>query len=171
MYHPTTINNDVPVVGTLLLTPIKEMDSGSVNNTLQVGHPTTAALAKAVLPSSIQANFGNSSVSIPITTTGSIVTTNSSHPVVSVIMTPTGDQSRITELLSDIPDSYEKKDILRKTNNENDFGERKSSVRSAKTLESSKTKKGPKLSYLETSSAPSTLTKAKTEAKSGEVYV
>lgn len=86
-------------------------------------------------------------------------------------MPPSGDQSRITELLSDIPDSYEKKDILRKTNNENDFGERKSSVRSAKTLESAKTKKGAKLSYLETSSAPSTLTKAKTEAKSGEVYV
>lgn len=60
MYHPTTINNDVPVVGTLLLTPIKEMDSGSVNNTLQVGHPTTTALAKAVLPSSIQAGFGTS---------------------------------------------------------------------------------------------------------------
>lgn len=156
MYHPTTINNDVPVVGTLLLTPIKEMDSGSVNNTLQVGHPATAALAKAVLPSSIQAGFG---------------TNNSSLPIVSVIMSPPGDQSRITELLSDIPDSYEKKDILRKTNNENDFGERKSSVRSAKTLESSKTKKGAKLSYLETSSAPSTLTKAKTEAKSGEVYV
>lgn len=106
----------------------------------------------------------NSSIAIPITTT------NNSLPIVSVLMPP-GDQSRITELLSDIPDSYEKKDILRKTNNENDFGERKSSVRSAKTLESAKTKKGAKLSYLETSSAPSTLTKAKTEAKSGEVYV
>lgn len=112
----------------------------------------------------------NSTIAIPITTSG-INTTNGSLPIVSVIMTPTGDQSRITELVSDIPDSYEKKDILRKTSNEKDLGERKSSIRSAKTLESSKAKKGAKLSYLETSSAPSTLTKAKTEAKSGEVYV
>lgn len=56
--YQSSIGNEVPVVGTLLLSPIKEMDSSSVNNTLQIGHPTTAALAKAVLPHNLQASFG-----------------------------------------------------------------------------------------------------------------
>ncbi|XP_026849400.1 bestrophin homolog 15 [Drosophila persimilis] len=36
------------VLGTLLLSPIKEMDSSSSNNTLIPGHPATAALAQAI---------------------------------------------------------------------------------------------------------------------------
>lgn len=63
--YPSTINNDMPVVGTLLLSPIKEMDSSSVNNTLQVGHPATAALAKAVLPHNLQSGFGTVSLGTP----------------------------------------------------------------------------------------------------------
>lgn len=43
--------HDGQVLGTLLLSPIKEMDSSSSNNTLIPGHPTTTALAQAVLPS------------------------------------------------------------------------------------------------------------------------
>lgn len=43
------LNNDMPVtLGTLLLSPIKEQDSGSVHNTLQAGSPTTVALANAI---------------------------------------------------------------------------------------------------------------------------
>lgn len=48
--------NDVPVLGTLFLSPINELDSGSVHNTLQAGSPTTNALANAVLPATLQAN-------------------------------------------------------------------------------------------------------------------
>ncbi|XP_046808427.1 uncharacterized protein LOC111676671 [Lucilia cuprina] len=62
-YTSTTTNNgqDGQVLGTLLLSPIKEMDSSSSNNTLIPGHPNTAALAQAVLPT----NLTNS---IPVTT-------------------------------------------------------------------------------------------------------
>ncbi|XP_017844295.2 bestrophin-3 isoform X1 [Drosophila busckii] len=42
------------VLGTLLLSPIKEMDSSSSNNTLIPGHPATAALAQAVLPTRLK---------------------------------------------------------------------------------------------------------------------
>ncbi|XP_030385174.1 uncharacterized protein LOC115632250 isoform X2 [Scaptodrosophila lebanonensis] len=55
------------VLGTLLLSPIKEMDSSSSNNTLIPGHPTTAALAQAVLPGAINDGFV-SAATIPATT-------------------------------------------------------------------------------------------------------
>lgn len=55
IYPATTLNNsDLPVVGTLLLAPIKELDSNSVTNTLHAGQSATAALAKSILPSSIK---------------------------------------------------------------------------------------------------------------------
>lgn len=41
-------------VATLQLSPIKELDSGSVNNTLHAGNPTTVELARAILPSNMQ---------------------------------------------------------------------------------------------------------------------
>ncbi|XP_028174298.1 uncharacterized protein LOC114362913, partial [Ostrinia furnacalis] len=41
--------NEVPVLGALVLSPIQELDGGSVNNTLHAGQPGTAALAQAVL--------------------------------------------------------------------------------------------------------------------------
>lgn len=53
-------SSDVPVVGTLLLSPIKEMESTSVNNTLTANHPTTNALAKSVMPASLK-SAGNPS--------------------------------------------------------------------------------------------------------------
>lgn len=46
----SSYSSELPVVGTLLLSPIKEQDSGSVHNTLQAGSPQTAALANAILP-------------------------------------------------------------------------------------------------------------------------
>lgn len=49
-------SSDVSLVGTLLLSPINELDSGSVHNTLQAGSPTTNALANTVLPATLQAN-------------------------------------------------------------------------------------------------------------------
>ncbi|XP_055535467.1 bestrophin-4 [Wyeomyia smithii] len=52
----TLNNNDLPVVGTLLLAPIKELDSSSGSNTLHSGQSATAALAKSILPSTIKSN-------------------------------------------------------------------------------------------------------------------
>lgn len=45
--------NEVPVLGALVLSPIQELDSGSVNNTLHAGQPGTTALAQAVLSPSL----------------------------------------------------------------------------------------------------------------------
>uniref|UniRef100_A0A6B2E700 Bestrophin homolog n=1 Tax=Phlebotomus kandelakii TaxID=1109342 RepID=A0A6B2E700_9DIPT len=58
MYSPS-MNSDVSVVGTLLLSPIKELESGSVNSSLNTSNPTTAALAKSILSSNLQQS-GNS---------------------------------------------------------------------------------------------------------------
>ncbi|XP_053956945.1 uncharacterized protein LOC128862392 isoform X1 [Anastrepha ludens] len=70
MYPYTSTNNqDGPVLGTLLLSPIKEMDSSSSNNTLIPGHPSTTALAQAILPSNMKdVNFGIASPTTPATT-------------------------------------------------------------------------------------------------------
>ena len=53
MYHQHN-SSDVPVMGTLLLSPIKEMDSNSNHNTLTTYNPATAALAQSVLPKELQ---------------------------------------------------------------------------------------------------------------------
>lgn len=44
------------VVTTLILTPIKEQDSGSAHNTLHAGSPATQALASAVFSTQLQPN-------------------------------------------------------------------------------------------------------------------
>lgn len=49
-------NNDMPVLGTIFLSPITENDPGSVHNSLTPNSPTTNALAKAILPAQLQAN-------------------------------------------------------------------------------------------------------------------
>lgn len=48
--------NEIPVLGELVLSPIQELDGGSVNNTLHAGQPGTAALAKAVLSPALTAS-------------------------------------------------------------------------------------------------------------------
>ncbi|XP_059612460.1 bestrophin-3 isoform X2 [Phlebotomus argentipes] len=53
MYSPA-MNSDVPVFGTLLLSPIKEQEAASVNNSLKTNNIATAALAKSILPSNLQ---------------------------------------------------------------------------------------------------------------------
>ncbi|XP_055696715.1 bestrophin-3 isoform X4 [Phlebotomus papatasi] len=53
MYAPA-MNSDVSVVGTLLLSPIKELESGSVNSSLNTSNPATTALAKSILSSNLQ---------------------------------------------------------------------------------------------------------------------
>lgn len=46
---PHAYGGEAPVLGALVLSPIAELDGGSVNNTLHAGAPGTAALARAVL--------------------------------------------------------------------------------------------------------------------------
>uniref|UniRef100_A0A1B0CUU0 Putative conserved plasma membrane protein n=1 Tax=Lutzomyia longipalpis TaxID=7200 RepID=A0A1B0CUU0_LUTLO len=53
MYSPP-MNSDVSVAGTLFLSPIKELESASVNSSLNIGNPATAALAKSILASNLQ---------------------------------------------------------------------------------------------------------------------
>ncbi|XP_037957294.1 bestrophin homolog 22 isoform X2 [Teleopsis dalmanni] len=69
MYPYTSSNGqDGPVLGTLLLSPIKEMDSSSSNNTLIPGNATTTALAQAIMPTNRKdVGFGVTSP-IPVTT-------------------------------------------------------------------------------------------------------
>lgn len=45
--YPTNDYHDSPIAS-LLLSPIKELDSGSVNNTLHPGSPSTVELARAL---------------------------------------------------------------------------------------------------------------------------
>lgn len=49
--------NNGPVVTTLILTPIKEQDSGSAHNTLHAGSPATRALASTVFSTQLQPNW------------------------------------------------------------------------------------------------------------------
>lgn len=48
--------NNAPVVTTLILTPIKEQDSGSAHNTMHAGNPATQALASTVFSTQLQPN-------------------------------------------------------------------------------------------------------------------
>ena len=127
--YPSSTN--VPVVGTLLLSRIEETDS--LNNTLQSGHPSTASLARSVLP--MKVNMGSKtslrSLMVPVTSNASDMrtsTTNSfvvlpanshnnssdHHELIPVTITtltltntissPTG--ATITELPLDQPDTF-----------------------------------------------------------------
>ncbi|XP_055696079.1 bestrophin homolog 1 isoform X2 [Lutzomyia longipalpis] len=66
MYSPP-MNSDVSVAGTLFLSPIKELESASVNSSLNIGNPATAALAKSILASNLQQSgaspYNNANVS------------------------------------------------------------------------------------------------------------
>uniref|UniRef100_A0A182U742 Bestrophin homolog n=1 Tax=Anopheles melas TaxID=34690 RepID=A0A182U742_9DIPT len=70
----TLNNNEVPVVGTLLLAPIKELDSSSTTNTLHSGQSATASLAKSILPSTLKSSvspFGKDGTNLELTLTNS----------------------------------------------------------------------------------------------------
>ncbi|XP_075160613.1 bestrophin 2 isoform X2 [Haematobia irritans] len=88
-YASTTNNNlDGQVLGTLLLSPIKEMDSTSSNNTLIPGHPQTAALAQAVLPTNLTSTMpvttNITTLSFPFTVTTSATDTAATLNIVPI---------------------------------------------------------------------------------------
>lgn len=94
MYHqPTNVSSaDVPV--TFLLSPIKELDTGSLNNTLHPNSPGTIQLAQALQSSGLVA--GSPSLSRIITVNAAdhsdTSVTNSQLPVLSMII-PTSSSS------------------------------------------------------------------------------
>lgn len=59
--------NEVPVLGALVLSPIQELDSGSVNNTLHAGQPGTTALAQAVLSPALGGGMTPMIAAAPVT--------------------------------------------------------------------------------------------------------
>lgn len=60
--------SEVPVLGALVLSPIQELDGGSVNNTLHAGQPGTTALAQAVLSPGMLGSVGGAPVTLaPLT--------------------------------------------------------------------------------------------------------
>lgn len=108
-------NNSVPILGTLLLSPIKESDS--VNNTLSSGSLATMTSTKSILPlniTSTNAQFGslvipaNSNqdlenfVMIPTTTT---ITQNENEliPVHTVPLAITTTASQTSAVITDLP--------------------------------------------------------------------
>lgn len=82
--YPTS-SGDVPVLGTFLLSPIKELDTGSLNSTLHANSPSTVQLAKTLQSSSptlsriITVNSG------PAPTDNSTMA-SSQMPVVSMVL-------------------------------------------------------------------------------------
>lgn len=92
-HHPTAISTaDVPV--TFLLSPIKELDTGSLNNTLHPNSPTTLQLAQALQASGIQVT-GSPSLSRIITVNSadqcdtSVVNSHNQLPLLSMIIPTT----------------------------------------------------------------------------------
>ncbi|EAL40404.3 AGAP004881-PA [Anopheles gambiae str. PEST] len=80
----TLNNNEVPVVGTLLLAPIKELDSSSTTNTLHSGQSATASLAKSILPSTLKSSvspFGKDGTNLELTLTNSSSLGGSPNPL------------------------------------------------------------------------------------------
>lgn len=95
VYPTTTQTSDVPMVG-LLLSPIKEMESLSVNSTLQAGHPATKALAKAVLPATLKSAGLNSNGTAMATLTLTSEANNTQQPVTLMLpVTSTADNSNL----------------------------------------------------------------------------
>lgn len=85
-------NNSVPILGTLLLSPIKETDS--VNNTLSSGSLAAATSNKSILPlniTSTNAQFG--SLVIPTSSNQDLETTN------SFVVLPTTTSQNENELI------------------------------------------------------------------------
>lgn len=102
--------NEVPVLGALVLSPIQELDSGSVNNTLHAGQPGTTALAQAVLsPGSLSPMLTAAPVTLSsmgvsqLTLVSSTPSTPRTERVVPVVQTTGGttpplQQATVTEL-------------------------------------------------------------------------
>ncbi|XP_045509832.1 bestrophin-4 isoform X2 [Colias croceus] len=96
--------NEVPVLGALVLSPIQELDSGSVNNTLHAGQPGTTALAQAVLSPGLTQGL-SPMLTAPVTLSPmgvsqltSLVGSTPSTPRTDRVVTPLASRATVTEL-------------------------------------------------------------------------
>lgn len=211
--YQSSIDDDMQhAVATLQLSPIKELDSGSVNNTLHAGSPTTVELARAILPNSLHAGtFGTRTLEIielflliiilhftvmpnspslrritafPTTTATSGNSSPAAHEVSVAIATVPVIQNRPTSYsvaptlthqshnviiseVSEEADEVDFKPLKVKLSRQNSTVSEHIGGSASTSSTTSSSQRPPDTS----TSAPSTLTKAKTEAKTGEVYV
>lgn len=94
--------NEVPVLGALVLSPIQELDSGSVNNTLHAGQPGTAALAQAVLsPALTSAGLAPMLTAAPVVTPVTLTPMNVSQ--LSTLVASSAPSTPRTERIGSTP--------------------------------------------------------------------
>lgn len=96
---PTTTNNSMPILGTLLLSPIKESDS--VNNTLSSGSITVAP-TNSILPLNIKTTNPQTFGSLVVSTTkadGEIIPVS----ITTVPLTATSDLHNTGAIITELP--------------------------------------------------------------------
>lgn len=188
VYPTPPTDNNLPIA-TLQLSPITEMDSGSVNNTLNTNSPTTAELARSVVIPTVTSSGGFAE----ITNTPSMMRvtlfpnvsngTSPSHEVSVSIQTmplnatPSTASSPSNVIITEIPSESmdDEVDAIRGR----PLSRQSSSLSAAPHIgrvrtisDSSNRSPVPhRQNLLGISSAPSTLKKANPEEKTGEVYV
>lgn len=183
--YPTIPNDENLPIATLQLSPINEMDSGSVNNTLNTNSPTTAELARSVgyptVTSGSFAEITNTPSMMRVTLFPKVANgTSPSHEVSVSIQTmpinnspPTSSNVVITEIppemIDDEVDAVRGRPLSRQSSSLSAAPQ----VGRVRTI-SDASNKSPltgRQNMLGISSAPSTLKKSSPEQKTGEVYV
>ncbi|KAG4076584.1 hypothetical protein HA402_001871 [Bradysia odoriphaga] len=184
--YPTPTKDDTLPIATLQLSPITEMDSGSVNNTLNTNSPTTAELARSVViptvtSSSSFAEITNTPSMMRVTLFPKVTNgTSPSHEVsVSIQTMPVNSSPStpsnviITEIPSDTMDDEVDGIRGRPLSRQSSSLSAAPHVGRMRTI-SDASNKSPvpgRQNVLGNSSAPSTLKKSTPEQKTGEVYV
>lgn len=177
------LNDEILPTATLQLSPINEMDSGSVNNTLNTNSPTTAELARSVVLPTVTssgsfAEITNTPSMMRVTLFPKVSNgTSPSHEVsVSIQTMPTSTTPSnviITEIppesIDDEVDAVKGRPLSRQSSSLS-VAPQIGRVRTISDA-SNKSPLAGRQHLLGNSSAPSTLKKTNSEQKTGEVYV
>lgn len=184
--YPATTNDDALPIATLQLSPINEMDSGSVNNTLNTNSPTTAELARSVVLPTVTSSGGFAEITntpsmmrvtlFPKVTNGAtpsheVSVSIQTVPINSSLSTPSNVV--ITEIPSESADDEVDAIKGRPLSRQSSSLSAAPHIGRVRTI-SDASNKSPvtgRQNLMGNSSAPSTLKKSKPEAKTGEVYV
>lgn len=182
--YPTSASDNNLPIATLQLSPINEMDSGSVNNTLNTNSPTTAKLARSVIIPTVTSSGGFAEFTntpsmmrvtlFPTATNG----TSPSHEVsVSIQTVPLSSSTPSNVVITEIPSDTidDEVDAIKGR----PLSRQSSSLSAAPHIgrvrttsdSSNKSPVAGRQNLLRNSSAPSTLKKTSPEQKTGEVYV
>lgn len=188
--YPTNDNN-VPIA-TLQLSPINEMDSGSVNNTLNTNSPTTAELARSVVIPTVTSGGGFATITntpsmmrvtlFPTVTNGTSPSHEVSVSIQNMSLNPSNSPPSnviITEMppdtVIDEVDTTKGHPLSRQSSSLSATVPHVHSTYRMRTASESSNKSPlsghQSLGNLGNSSAPSTLKKTNSEQKTGEVYV